>query len=215
MWDFGDASSSTLQSPQHTYAANGTYIVCLVAADCDADTVCTQITTCPEVLTASFTSTDSALTASFVSTSNGALTYHWDFGDGNFSSGQNPIHFYANTGLYTVCLTTWNVCGDSAVSCDTVLIVITNDQIQAAGVSVQLYPNPMSNETSVSTTSTLYSGAFVFEMYDAAGKLVRTQNGTFNQPMTVLRGDLADGLYIYKIKQNNEVISNGNLMMTK
>ena len=31
MWDFGDGSGSTLQNPVHTYAAAGTYTVCLTA----------------------------------------------------------------------------------------------------------------------------------------------------------------------------------------
>lgn len=32
-WDFGDGGSSTAQSPSHTYAANGTYNVCLTASN--------------------------------------------------------------------------------------------------------------------------------------------------------------------------------------
>ncbi len=33
------------------------------------------------------------------------LTYDWDFGDGNSSTEQAPVHQYANEGIYTVCLT--------------------------------------------------------------------------------------------------------------
>ncbi|MBU1721126.1 MAG: T9SS type A sorting domain-containing protein, partial [Bacteroidetes bacterium] len=44
-WDFGDASISTQMSPTHTYAAGGTYEVCLVSSsDCASDTVCQSIT---------------------------------------------------------------------------------------------------------------------------------------------------------------------------
>ena len=32
-WDFGDGTSSNLQNPVHTYAAAGTYVVCLTTAD--------------------------------------------------------------------------------------------------------------------------------------------------------------------------------------
>ena len=32
-WSFGDGTTSTNQSPQHTYAANGTYTVTLVVSD--------------------------------------------------------------------------------------------------------------------------------------------------------------------------------------
>jgi len=35
----------------------------------------------------------------------GALTYEWDFGDGNISFEEMPTHVYENQGLYYVCLT--------------------------------------------------------------------------------------------------------------
>lgn len=41
--------------------------------------------------------------------------YNWSFGDGNFSSVQNPLHIYASQGVYTVKLvTSRNGCSDSA-----------------------------------------------------------------------------------------------------
>lgn len=39
------------------------------------------------------------------STGAGPFTYSWDFGDGNTSTQQNPIHMYGSYGTYTVCLT--------------------------------------------------------------------------------------------------------------
>lgn len=37
--------------------------------------------------------------------------YHWDFGDGNTSEEENPVHEYAATGTYTVTLTVTNTIG--------------------------------------------------------------------------------------------------------
>lgn len=43
-WDFGDGNTSTMQSPAHTYASSGTYLVCLVATSiCGSDTVCDSV----------------------------------------------------------------------------------------------------------------------------------------------------------------------------
>jgi PKD repeat protein len=45
LWDFGDGNTSTQQNPNHTYAAGGTYTVCLIATNnCGSDTSCTPLT---------------------------------------------------------------------------------------------------------------------------------------------------------------------------
>ena len=52
-WDFGDGNTSSLQNPSHTYAAAGTYSVCLIATDtCGSDTLCKNVTvtSCPVAL---------------------------------------------------------------------------------------------------------------------------------------------------------------------
>ncbi len=41
LWDFGDGTTSTEQSPNHTYAGNGTYTVCLtITGDCGEASTC-------------------------------------------------------------------------------------------------------------------------------------------------------------------------------
>jgi len=58
---------------------------------------------------------------------NYSVTLDWDFGDGNASTQQNPVHTYTNNGIYTPCLTVTyfdstiiNWC--SSVYCDTIII---------------------------------------------------------------------------------------------
>jgi len=52
----------------------------------------------------------------FISKSSSNVTsYLWDFGDGNTSSLQNPIHQYQNTGYYTVSLTVSNSNGSDVM----------------------------------------------------------------------------------------------------
>jgi PKD repeat protein len=129
VWDFGDGNSSTQQNPTHTYANAGTYTVCLVAFNgtC-ADTICQPVTVtgggCPNPV-AAFTSSVSNLTATFTdisTTSNTISNWLWDFGDGNFSPAQSPVHIYAAPGNYTVCLTVTDSCGTDS-TCQTVSIV--------------------------------------------------------------------------------------------
>ena len=58
---------------------------------------------------------------------NYSVSWNWDFGDGNYSTQQNPIHSYANNGMYLACLvvtffdsTTINSC--TSFFCDSILI---------------------------------------------------------------------------------------------
>lgn len=44
----------------------------------------------------------------FLNQSQGAVAYHWEFGDGGQSSEENPQYFYAETGLFPVTLTAYN-----------------------------------------------------------------------------------------------------------
>ncbi len=67
--------------------------------------------------TASFTRSPSSgeppLTVQFTDTSTGTPTsWHWDFGDGNISTLQNPSHTYTAPGDYTVTLTVTNAYGE-------------------------------------------------------------------------------------------------------
>lgn len=41
----------------------------------------------------------------FFFTGSGAVTYSWDFGDGNTSTDQNPVHVFTTAGMYNVILT--------------------------------------------------------------------------------------------------------------
>ncbi|MGB0929428.1 MAG: PKD domain-containing protein [Chitinophagales bacterium] len=45
-WDFGDGNNSSLPNPNHTYASNGTYTVCLTAIkSCGNDVKCQEVST--------------------------------------------------------------------------------------------------------------------------------------------------------------------------
>lgn len=213
-WDFGDSSTSTSASPSHTYATAGTYMVCLVASNaCSADSFCTTITVCPVALTSSFTSTSSNLNVSFTNTSAGASGSMWDFGDASTSGATSPQHTYASAGTYTVCLTTWNNCGDSTTTCNTITVQVSGVNDPVALAAVQLYPNPFTETAQLSVHSTAYTGAFVFEVYDVRGALVNTQSGIINQDMTIQRDKLSPGVYLYKVKQGAILLNSGKLVI--
>ncbi len=46
---------------------------------------------------------------------NGTTSWTWNFGDGNSSSAQNPVHTYSESGLYTVTLIATNAIGSDTI----------------------------------------------------------------------------------------------------
>lgn len=127
-WSFGDGDGSNVDDPMHTYALPGHYEVVLIATGAGG---CTDTLIVPEAAlvhpspTAAFTSdTLSSLrnALQFSNQSQDAVSYSWDFGDGEGSSIQHPTHvFPGDGGLYTICLAVLN-----AFSCpDTICSVVS------------------------------------------------------------------------------------------
>jgi len=121
-WGFGDGNSSTEQNPVHLYTLHDTsyqlnhyFTVSLSITDefgfshtLEKDSVKVSNPQKPE---SSFTSSINTLTVntySFTFTGyspEGNITqYTWDFGDGEISNQQNPIHTYTCSGEYSVTL---------------------------------------------------------------------------------------------------------------
>ena len=111
LWSFGDGTTSTANSPSHTYGLLGVYSVTLTVTGADG----TDILTRPRLihvvpLLARFTATPTwgqpPLTVAFTNTSVGSYTVSlWDFGDGLTGTLSNPAHIYTSPGRYAVRLT--------------------------------------------------------------------------------------------------------------
>jgi PKD repeat protein len=89
-----------------------------------------------------FTYTDNSNTFTFINGSSGATSWLWNFGDGNTSTQQNPVHTYANGNAYTVTLT---INGGSCTSTQIINGILglnnpTNDKPM-----LTLMPNPASS----------------------------------------------------------------------
>jgi len=119
-WDFGDGTSSTVQSPSHSYSNTGTYSVALTVNNGYGSNSLTRsdyitVNALPPAPVADFSGTPTTGTAplavSFTdSSTNTPTAWSWDFGDSNTSTVQNPSHTYA-AGTYTVSLTATNAGG--------------------------------------------------------------------------------------------------------
>ena len=128
-WDFGDGNmawANETLAVSHTYSYAGTFNVSLTAANADGrDTITkegyVQVNPSGNPPAAWFTSSPMSgygpLTVRFTDRSKGMPTaWRWDFGDGNTSAEQNPVHTFASTGKYIPRLTVFGSGGTASYS---------------------------------------------------------------------------------------------------
>ena len=135
-WNFGDPNSNvnngTLQNAVHTYTKAGCFKVLLLGLvpQVPPGTGFCQVSigalVCvPLVADFSFTAVCTQATFTDLSTFQpglGPVSWFWDFGDGNTSTQQNPVHTYSGPGTYTVTFTATNANGCEATIIKTITI---------------------------------------------------------------------------------------------
>ena len=117
LWTFegGDPAMSTDANPSVTYSDAGSFDVTLTVSNANGSDTMTMpdyVIVNDEPISA-YTFSEDGLTVTFVDGSIDGDTYEWDFGDGNSSDEVNPVHTYANEGIYEVSLTVFNECGSN------------------------------------------------------------------------------------------------------
>jgi len=140
LWDFGDGTNSTVQSPSHIYSQKGEWQITLTIKDNDgAESSVTHTLTVinlqPE---ASFecitpdpqTDMDIQFMDNSIDPENKAISWFWDFGDGNTSELQIPTHKFATEGDYNVTLTVKD--DENATNTYTITVSVT-EPLQTEG----------------------------------------------------------------------------------
>lgn len=112
-WEFGDGNIGSGESVQHTYNENGLYSVSCIAHGFDGsyDTLTlSNIITIYSNPNVSFVIVDNPISAVidsavFNNLSQGAVSYNWNFGNGQTSSSFEPLPYFDLVGTYTITLT--------------------------------------------------------------------------------------------------------------
>lgn len=209
-WDFGD-----LTAPgngfivNHTYAAAGTYTVCLTVYDsattCSSQFCDTVQVVFPSNCPVTFTNVYLAGNMAFTPTPFNPLnTYVWDFGDATAPfTGLLANHTYALPGTYTVCVTMTTFQGCTDTFCDTVNVPTVGFEEYAGGITaVVLYPNPASDNITLNFELTQGSDV-VLEIIDLSGRVIFVQSEN-NLQAGIQRAELsldefASGSYVLRL----------------
>jgi len=99
--------------------------------------------------------------------------WHWDFGDGNSSSEQSPLHEYDSAGVYQVCLTVSNPYG-SDTHCRTLYLGVSATGAPVRHSSILLYPNPAKDWIEARLDHPAKADSRL-QLYDLAGRLLQTE----------------------------------------
>jgi PKD repeat protein len=202
-WDFGDGDISLEPNPVHSYNSTGVFNVCLTIISDSAgffcgDTICKSITV-DYTLSADFDYSLDTISGNIrlytytdMSTGN-PDSFYWDFGDGNDSQLQNPIHEYAEAGDYTVCLqVVRNLQGGNAIT-DDICKTITAPEYYTFGGLTYLGDYPLNNPVPDGDTGI----AYLYRKYDNA--IVAADTNLFYEFGYYWFTEAREGDYIIKV----------------
>ncbi len=209
VWDFGDGSPrvpakiGAINAVTHTYPALGTYLPKLILKDTaycnnpDDSTFVISIADNVKAIISTPASGCLQYNAVFKSNSLNGVTFSWDFGDptspDNTSTLENPVHLYANTGIYIVRLTVTNP-GTCNVTHDTTFSVRVFDSPTpdfTASPPVENTPTTFTNLSSLDAVRFKWAfgdGDSLLTTSRAAVVHQYNATGTFNACLTAYNG---------------------------
>ena len=149
LWNFGDATTSTLENPTKTYASASSYNVSLTVT---TGTTCTSTVSHSVNAPAGIAAATANFTAAVVGTCGNKVTttnlttgtgnqYLWNFDDGSTSSDFEPVHYYLIGGSRTISLTVINAQGCTSSYNQQVSISANSGSTARIGVDFTISPS--------------------------------------------------------------------------
>ncbi len=155
-----------------------------------------EITVTP-VAIPQFSFVNNSLEVTFTNNSTNALSYAWDFGDGQTSTEINPIHQYVAPSVYNVVLTVSNgFCPDGTMSqtLDLSMLNVNNNNLDN---NLLVFPNPTKGYITVSYSNTSQN-AWTLEVINSIGQVVFSEIYNKNKENIDL-SKFASGMYTVKV----------------
>ena len=196
-WDFGDSTTSSAEHPNHSFNHEGSFTVSLTVTDSNAcsNTYSTLLNVVD--LRADFVVSKIRgclpLTINFQNISSPADNWFWDFGDGDTSHQENPMHMYQSSGKFDVSLIieTLSGCIDSIHYQD--LILAHNDSLTGSLTDTIIGCLPLPIDFSANQFG---SGSWIWDFGNGDTAMSRNPTYTYHQPGTFtvsLKTNSSDG----------------------
>ncbi|MBC7775784.1 MAG: PKD domain-containing protein [Phycisphaerae bacterium] len=153
---------------------------------------------------ADFTVSVSGLTVTITNASQGAISYFWDFCDGNNSIAPNPVHTYAAPGVYCFKLTVTDNCGLQDTLVQQIGVTPTDEPSWLS--HFRLSPNPTGGTFTVEMVCASQE-KLAFSVFNAVGQLLSQEelsspNGWIQKTFDL--GEFPAGVYSLQIRSGKE-----------
>ena len=206
LWTGPNDFSSIEQNP--IVFTPGTYNVKASAPNGCSSTMDVLVNSSNEINpTASFEYTTDGLTVTFKDFSTGNPNiWSWDFGDGQMSSEQSPIHEYKEGGEYKVILEVTNICGSNFYEL-TIILQIGNLQETPWLNEVKVFPNPNNGQFGLKVKGDP-TEVLNLTFINASGKTIHTEeleyrSGNINKNYSF--AELTSGTYYLRLESLNKI----------
>ena len=152
-------------------------------------------------LIADFTYTNVLNTFTFTDVTVHGITWSWEFGDGNVSALQNPVHTFLVPGTYTVKLIVANgICNDTISKMIRVSLDGANDI--TGNLKLKYYPNPVHQQIFIEVENQLIDNVTINNQ--VGQKVLSYSNVTKKNMISFSTESLSNGMYF------TELLVNGN-----
>ncbi len=230
------ATSSTLTINPVTAADASTDYNVVIAGTCSPNAnslhIALVVNSATSILAEPLNQTACAGTAAIftVGATGSSLSYQWRKGTVNLVNGGNisgatsavltidPVSASDVASNYNV-VVTGTSCSPVSTSKDAALALCipTGMASLAAGTmvtAVTIYPNPFKSSIDIKINDATQVNNIELKIYNILGEEVIDKNLT-KQITTLATGDLASGIYLYKVNSNNKTIQSGKLVSRK
>jgi len=195
-WDFGDENQSTEQNPSHIYAENGVYSINLVVSNaCSQAEISFEIEVNCQKPIADFTFEADEGVVQFI-TETEAVGYEWNFGDGNYSNLQNPLHTYIESGFYDVVMQAFDACGFDFMQKQVEVSILKIESLPIG--SILIFPNPTADKLNVISDIETIASISIYTINGSLLKQIANSKGIKSAVIDVSK--LSQGLYIVNVK---------------